>query len=416
MKKERYSVRVGKDIWFEASSAARLVKDLQAEKEHWESVFPRPVQDSKRAEVRVFYQSVIDQIAQLKEPGIVQLQDHSGHAIFPPRASSAGRLLGQLASSGDTIAQGALLSYLWGKNRWKGGSHQPLMFDHHDHLSPLRYGSLLLHAYELAEGLFEGKGAVQAVQAKAEHLDGLIEDQRVRTDKLDAASHRYEERASSAERQADLRVRALREFTARQIERERAGYLEAKAAWEDRWEDTLSLYRKQLGLRRPVELWNGAVTRHKDNARYAFLAFVALAVITLLCAVVLVWCFGGAVANTFSETVCDFSGHCREAFSFRGPLTVGAILIGASILIWSMRFASRIYLSERHLAITAEERSAFTESYLAMIADNALTPQQGDIVLAALFRHSQDGIVKDDDGPLDISAAAILAKAMAGPR
>lgn len=32
------------------------------------------------------------------------------------------------------------------------------------------------------------------------------------------------------------------------------------------------------------------------------------------------------------------------------------------------------------------------------------------IVLAALFRPTQDGIIKDDEGTLDLSAAALLAK------
>jgi hypothetical protein len=128
-------------------------------------------------------------------------------------------------------------------------------------------------------------------------------------------------------------------------------------------------------------------------------------------------CYGDAIARSFVQEICDSSDPpiCRTAFSPLGPIIAGAILLTTSLAVWLLKLVSKIYLSERHLALNAKERRAFTEVYLAMSNEFQVPDEQVAIVLASLFRPSQDGYVKDDGGSFDISAAAVLAKLMAKP-
>jgi hypothetical protein len=73
-------------------------------------------------------------------------------------------------------------------------------------------------------------------------------------------------------------------------------------------------------------------------------------------------------------------------------------------LFWPIRILVRNYLSNQHLAMDASERKVVLETYLAMntheefAADPAR--QKGLIqALKVVFRHTQDGIVKDDAFP-----------------
>jgi len=83
--------------------------------------------------------------------------------------------------------------------------------------------------------------------------------------------------------------------------------------------------------------------------------------------------------------------------------------------MWAVRLQYRIYLSERHLALDANEKKAFAETYLAIKEGGDVDPGSEAIVLASLFRPTQDGIIKDDDGGMDLSAAAILARQLSKP-
>jgi hypothetical protein len=72
----------------------------------------------------------------------------------------------------------------------------------------------------------------------------------------------------------------------------------------------------------------------------------------------------------------------------------------------------RLFLSEHHLAINAEERATMALTYLALTADEKADEKERALVLASLFRPTADGIVKDDAAP-DLAPGAILSKILA---
>jgi RNA-splicing ligase RtcB len=86
-----------------------------------------------------------------------------------------------------------------------------------------------------------------------------------------------------------------------------------------------------------------------------------------------------------------------------------------SLILWIIRLQYRIYLSERHLALDASEKTAFAETFMAMKEGANVHSDNEAIVLSALFRPTQDGIIKDDDGTLDLWAASLLAKQLGRP-
>jgi hypothetical protein len=85
-------------------------------------------------------------------------------------------------------------------------------------------------------------------------------------------------------------------------------------------------------------------------------------------------------------------------------------LAATTLVFWLIRLQFKVFLSERHLSLDAAEKKAFAQTYLAMKEGKDISKESEAIVLAALFRPTQDGIIKDDEASLDISAAAILAK------
>lgn len=172
------------------------------------------------------------------------------------------------------------------------------------------------------------------------------------------------------------------------------------------------LFETQLRLRAPATLWKERESLHKTAARWAMWRFLAATASALLIGVLVPYCAGDYIAESFFTQVCNTAEPpvCERAFSAKGPLTITGLLLVLSLVMWVTRLQYRVFLSERHLCLDASEKKAFAETYLAMKEGEDVGSGNEAIVLAALFRPTQDGIIKDDESGLDLSAAAILAK------
>lgn len=71
-------------------------------------------------------------------------------------------------------------------------------------------------------------------------------------------------------------------------------------------------------------------------------------------------------------------------------------LILTTIFFWIARLLVRLWLSEVHLGIDANERVVMVDSYIALKSEGHVEDSDRFIILAPLFRPTQDGIVKDD--------------------
>ncbi|WP_417259437.1 DUF6161 domain-containing protein [Celeribacter sp.] len=173
------------------------------------------------------------------------------------------------------------------------------------------------------------------------------------------------------------------------------------------YERVKKLFFEDMKFQAPVRLWNLREKQHRAASKSAFKFFVGLAAVTAVIAICVPVCFGTHIAESFT--------NADEEFSAKGPLLIGGILTTMSILLWIIRLQYKVFLSERHLMLDAAEKKAFAQSYRSLRRDEEVSRDSEAVVLAALFRPTQDGIIKDDESGLDVSAAAILAKQFSRP-
>lgn len=160
-------------------------------------------------------------------------------------------------------------------------------------------------------------------------------------------------------------------------------------------------YREKIALQAPVEYWRKKAGDHINTkaGRLTHLKIffpIALTVIPLL----FVGAAGGLLAadhflSKTSNTVLVIAGA--------GLATI------TGLVLWIGRLLTKLYLSEHHLAHDAEERAVMTMTYLALTQERAADEKDRALVLAALFRNTSDGIVKDDAAP-ELSLAGLIAK------
>ena len=228
---------------------------------------------------------------------------------------------------------------------------------------------------------------------------------------LDVSSKRL----SEAERTAKIHVNAMLDLLKEmQLQRIRAveslSMVEKKAAQqreahEAEQEALKEKFQVQMQYRAPVKLWADRQRGHKISANSAFRSFLGFAGIAILIALAVPFFAGDYIAASFYQIQ-----GTEQVFSVKGPLTIAGLLLVMSLMLWGIRLQYRVYLSERHLALDAGEKKAFAQTFLALREDKSVGADNEAIVLASLFRPTQDGIIRDDEASLDISAAALLAK------
>ena len=163
-----------------------------------------------------------------------------------------------------------------------------------------------------------------------------------------------------------------------------------------------------------MELWERRAKGHSRKSANALVGFFSFTLVAIVAGAAIPYFSGDYIAESFFTQNCtaEDPSVCERDFSAKGPLTVAGILIIMSLVMWAIRLQYRVFLSERHLALDASEKQAFAETYLAMKEGEDVTSDNEAIVLASLFRPTQDGIIKDDENALDLSATAIIAKQM----
>lgn len=158
---------------------------------------------------------------------------------------------------------------------------------------------------------------------------------------------------------------------------------------------TDAAFTQQMQLKAPVGYWNGKRTKHRTAAIWWSIALCVYLVVA-----------GCLAVNLFGLAWAHADG---DGFTGKHFLLVAGIGTVLTLIFWISRVFMRIFLGELHLYTDAEERSIMTETYLALIKEGAATEQERALILAALFRSAQDGIVREDIGG-EIGIAAVAAK------
>lgn len=163
--------------------------------------------------------------------------------------------------------------------------------------------------------------------------------------------------------------------------------------------DVKLAYQEFMKLKAPVDYWRAKAEQHKASSK-AYRNH-------------LIW-HGGWMAPVLLLLLSGMAFASYKTADPTKPFVAQFVFVAIGILIttvafWAARIVVRLYMSEHHLAIDAEERATMAMTYLALIERGAADEKDRALVLAPLFRPTSDGIVKDDAAP-EFSPAAIASR------
>lgn len=142
-------------------------------------------------------------------------------------------------------------------------------------------------------------------------------------------------------------------------------------------------YRFEGSVAAAFDHWDEKAKIHSGRARSYFKWFLA------------VFCVWGLVFVGVFAAVVPLQTTIQQV-----PFVAPALLALLSVSgIWVGRLISRQYLSERHLAEDAAERSALIRTFVSLLRERDISEERTDVVLAALFRSAATGLLKDDASP-----------------
>lgn len=166
-------------------------------------------------------------------------------------------------------------------------------------------------------------------------------------------------------------------------------------------------YDKHMALAAPVEYWD---TKRKKHRLWSGISFGAI-VLGMGTAAYFLHTELQSVGQAVTASKAAAAASAAKA-QVAGSTTIqaladsattwhlGSFILLATLSFWFIRLLVRIFLSNLHLENDAAERVTMAKTYLALIRNDDL-PKGDNIstVLAALFRPTGDGIVKDEGVP-----------------
>lgn len=169
-------------------------------------------------------------------------------------------------------------------------------------------------------------------------------------------------------------------------------------------------WAERIKMRKAVDYWNERKNgQRKTSIVWAIAALVLMAV--AICRLRSGVDSLGVMSPEIASVVDDVRSKKIEGSIATLILTqsfirnAAPIVLPAMLFIWLLRIVVRNYVSASHLMTDASEREVLIQTYLALSTDKDLAhiPEIRDKalpqMLASVFRHTADGLVKDDGLP-----------------
>ena len=148
--------------------------------------------------------------------------------------------------------------------------------------------------------------------------------------------------------------------------------------------DFETTFKEKVALKESVEHWADKRNRHYNAMRRM------------------------AALTAISATVTGFLLVSASIIFFRGGVTevdlsgLGIILVISTIGVWLTRLSAKIFISNLHLRMDADERVTMFQTYFSLLVEGkGLNDDDRQLILQTLFRPSSTGFIKDD-GPTTI--------------
>lgn len=172
-------------------------------------------------------------------------------------------------------------------------------------------------------------------------------------------------------------------------------------------------YDQHMAIAAPVDYWETKRTKHRNLTLISGAAIVIgmLSVGLFLSSKMQTISDALKLAPSNLQTATNSSIHAASSVpaATQLPIAVSSAIttweiatfvMVAVLCFWILRLLVRIFLSNMHLENDAAERVTMAKTYLALIRSDGLSKEGNiDAVLAALFRPTGDGIVKDEGLP-----------------
>ncbi|MHB1115631.1 DUF6161 domain-containing protein [Sideroxydans sp.] len=258
----------------------------------------------------------------------------------------------------------------------------------------------------LQEGLFE-RGIKDRYKTEASSLKRLAGE--VQT----ALTHYQEEERTQTNRFNELHEVFIQQQNSQQEEfnnnqsTRSAEWDKQRDSSEKELENIKNTYDQHMALAAPVEYWESKRKKH--------LTLSQISGASVILGMIATGVFISSTMNSISLALKPNISGTVDAATSSVPATstiskisaslltswdVAAFIMVAVLCFWVLRLLVRIFLSNMHLENDAAERVTMAKTYLSLIRNDSLSKEGNiDTVLAALFRPTGDGIVKDEGLP-----------------
>lgn len=147
------------------------------------------------------------------------------------------------------------------------------------------------------------------------------------------------------------------------------------------YEDVKKFYDTELQLKAPAKYWR---IRERNHLKKSIYFGIGLAGVGLSLAIFLL-----VMVNI------------NEYVTWSNSATTIIVATGG---IWLLKMLNKLFMSNYHLYVNAQERFTMINTYLSMIRKSNLDNEKDkQYILDALFKHSSDGIINDTDFSLPIN-------------
>lgn len=169
---------------------------------------------------------------------------------------------------------------------------------------------------------------------------------------------------------------------------------------------TKTNFEEFMTLKSPADYWTTKLEEH-NQSKSKYLGWLKItgpvfALLVVLLPMFVVLCIMPAAIEVFSSSGANIGWAVY-------PL-LAVVTLFITLGLWFLRVLVKLFLSEHHLATDARERLAMVQTYHALVASKQASSDDRDIILSALFRPTQDGVVKDDG--IDPTVTGLLSKAL----
>ena len=299
---------------------------------------------------------------------------NTNHPIFPVHTSGTAELIRELFDSGEHNACLSALSHA-------GYNNQHVQITNKENLA----GVLSLAIHELGvttKGSAAIRRSLRKLEAKQKEQIELFKVELESTKK--SVSSELEKSDASRTNQA--------EWLKRQWVKEQREMLDQVNRATGELHQTKLSYEETMALKAPSRYWKLKGQAHSTSAKvYGFVCIIYTVAILAAGYIGIRWLFETALAISLSASEAGQSVPTTALL-----ILSGSGFLASTIAFWGGRIFIRLFLSEVHLAMDANERRTMVMSYLALVHKGKADSEDRKIILEALFRPTEDGIVKDD--------------------